>query len=296
MLDFQSKVKRQIEILGLCLSNTSSNNYRICELADLFGVEELTIKRDLQELRANGISIHSTRSKGIEILSSLDEKQLSEIVLHYIGLSYKEYSVDKSTSLLVSKLGARALGFLVMMQRCIDSTVMVDIDYIKEAGEVTKRRICPLLIFQSDGCWRVLAQHEDTVRQYLFDKIASVSATEKSFRRISSERFNELFAYSWKSWIGFEKYDVKLRLNRTWADFLKMRTFIPNQRMTQCGDGSIVFEASVNSLREIASWIVSKGEGVEVLEPQELKDIVLDIAEGVIRNYRTESIPADMES
>jgi predicted DNA-binding transcriptional regulator YafY len=57
------------------------------------------------------------------------------------------------------------------------------------------------------------------------------------------------------------------------------------QKIESLPDGSIIFETVVNSLGEIASWIVSRGEGVEVLEPEELRNRVIQIAGAVLRNY-----------
>lgn len=50
-------------------------------------------------------------------------------------------------------------------------------------------------------------------------------------------------------------------------------------------DGSIIYETVVNSLNEIASWIVSRGKGVVVLEPESLKKLVIKTAEDVLKNY-----------
>jgi len=50
-------------------------------------------------------------------------------------------------------------------------------------------------------------------------------------------------------------------------------------------DGSIIFEATVNSLNEIADWIVSRGEGIKVLAPDKLKEHVLGLARGILKNY-----------
>jgi predicted DNA-binding transcriptional regulator YafY len=49
--------------------------------------------------------------------------------------------------------------------------------------------------------------------------------------------------------------------------------------------GSIFFEATVNSLNEIAGWIISRGEGVKVLAPDILKEHVMELAQGVLKNY-----------
>jgi predicted DNA-binding transcriptional regulator YafY len=58
------------------------------------------------------------------------------------------------------------------------------------------------------------------------------------------------------------------------------------QRLEERSDGSVIFEAVVNSLVEVASWVVTKGKGVEVLEPLELKGMVVTLAQEVLGNYR----------
>ncbi len=66
MIDFKSKFKRQIEILGICIGK-NYQSMTIGEIAGIFGVEELTIKRDMNDLRSSGIAIHSLKGKGVEI-------------------------------------------------------------------------------------------------------------------------------------------------------------------------------------------------------------------------------------
>ncbi len=47
-----------------------------------------------------------------------------------------------------------------------------------------------------------------------------------------------------------------------------------------------MYETKVNSLEEMASWIASRGAGIIVYEPEELKQKVLDLANGVLSNYK----------
>jgi predicted DNA-binding transcriptional regulator YafY len=60
---------------------------------------------------------------------------------------------------------------------------------------------------------------------------------------------------------------------------------IKGQQVTKQEDGSIIFEATVNSLNEIAGWIVSRGEGIKVLASDKLKEHVIELARGVLNNY-----------
>ncbi len=288
MFDFQSKLKRQIEILGLCLSDQIQKPLRIYDLADYFQTEELTIKRDLQDLRAYGIDIHSSKKSGVCIETMLSKEKLVEIIIHYIALNHNDYVLDKSTSLLVEKKGADALSNIVILQLCIDNTEAVRIDYNKVGIEIEKdKELAPLLIFQNEGSWRLLAVSEGKIKQYLMDKIVSVKTTGRKFEK-GEYNFFDLFKNSWRSWLGDEKHQVKLWLSSKWADRVKPRMLVADQKITRNEDGSAYFECTVNSLAEIASWIVSRGFGVKVIEPEDLKNRVIELAKGALMNYEAE--------
>ncbi len=285
MFDFQSKFKRQIEILGLCLSDHAAKPLKTLDLAEYFNVEDLTIKRDLQVLRSYGIDIHSHKKVGVHLSSKLSKEKIVDIILHYAGLNHNEYALDKSATLLVEKLGIAALSNLVKLQMCIDKSEAALVDYNKIGKKVDKERLVePLLIFQSEGSWRIIVVSGGNIRQLLFDKILSVKLTGKRFEK-ADYKVSELMKYSWKSWFGNEKFHVKMWMSAFWAEIISPKMLAADQKITQNDDGSIIFECTVNSINEIAGWVVSRGEGVKVLEPNELKNKVIELADGALSNY-----------
>ncbi len=285
MFDFQSKFKRQIEILGICLSDQTQKPLITFDLAEYFQVEELTIKRDLQDLRSYGIDIHSHKKNGVCLEGNLPKEKLVDIILHYVGLNHNDYALDRSTSLLVEKKGIDALSNLVLLQLCIDNSEIAKIDYNKMGTKIDKDKVIePLLIFQNEGSWRLLAGSSGIMKQYIFDKIVKVKSTGKRFDK-GEYKFSDLFKHSWKSWLGDEKHKIKLWLSPFWADRVNPRMLVADQKITKNEDDSVIFECTVNSLSEIAGWIVSRGEGVKVIEPEELKNVVIQLAEGTLNNY-----------
>jgi len=285
VFDFQSKFKRQIEILGLCLSDHAAKPLKTLDLAEYFNVEDLTIKRDLQVLRSYGIDIHSHKKVGVHLSSKLSKEKIVDIILHYAGLNHNEYALDKSATLLVEKLGIAALSNLVKLQMCIDKSEAALVDYNKIGKKVDKERLVePLLIFQSEGSWRIIVVSGGNIRQLLFDKILSVKLTGKRFEK-ADYKVSELMKYSWKSWFGNEKFHVKMWMSAFWAEIISPKMLAADQKITQNDDGSIIFECTVNSINEIAGWVVSRGEGVKVLEPNELKNKVIELADGALSNY-----------
>jgi predicted DNA-binding transcriptional regulator YafY len=64
-----------------------------------------------------------------------------------------------------------------------------------------------------------------------------------------------------------------------------LRNLMDTESIVENEDGSAVITVTVNSLTEIASWIASRGKEVKVLEPNELKDRVVEIGKGILSNY-----------
>ncbi|MCX6137788.1 MAG: WYL domain-containing protein [Ignavibacteriales bacterium] len=280
MLELQTKIKRQIEIIGL-VSDTKTT-YRTTDLADIFSCEELTIKRDLQDLRSATIDIHSERRKGICITTPIDQRIVTELVLQYVGICYSQNAIDKTTSLMVRKKKLRALHDIVHIQRCIEQHRLAVIDYEKEKTEVEKdREIGPLLIFQSEGLYRLLALNNGKIKQYHLNKILSLRVTNRKFKPVSPQELEELFRYSWKSWLGNERHTVKLQFTKKWMEY-NLHNLMDTDSVVENDDGSAVITVTVNSLTEIASWIAGRGHGVTVLEPEELKTKVIALAQGVL--------------
>lgn len=286
MNDLKSKYKRQIEILGLCLSQ-NYHSLKIQDLADMFCVQELTIKRDLNDLRTMGIDIHSTKKYGLAMGIHLDDRRVRELILQYSALSQSEDFVDKPTTLIVKRLREKALANMAILQICIDKNRKAIIDYEKDSYEVDFRReVCPIQIFRSDGYWRLLASENGTIKQFHMNKILEVRETVQTFKPLSREKIDDLFRYSWRTWLGSDVYNVKLKFSKIWAERIKPKQLMENEKMEVNKDGSVIYETTVNSLDEITSWIVSRGEGVKVLEPEELRKRVITTAESALKNYK----------
>lgn len=285
MLEIQTKVKRQIEILGLALEN--SDGLKDSDFAVLYRRDIPTIKRDMQELRKCGVDVHSQKKRGICVAGSIHPSILREFIAQYLGICTATSGTDKATALLVRKLRARALSHVVTLQRCIEQSVTALVDYEKEAGDVeTQREIGPMLLFSRDGTWRVLAMNDGVPKQYIVNKLLRIKPTSKKFKPIPRTEIDEMFRHSFRSWLSKEKHHIRIRLGKEWACRVKPRQLMEVQVITEEPDGSVIFESTVNSLNEVAGWVVSRGEGVEVLEPVELREKVIDLARGALSNYR----------
>lgn len=290
MQDLRNKLKRQIEILGLILSQNIGGVIRTIDLADMFNVEELTIRRDMRDLRSFGIMIHSTKKNGVCLTGKLSEDKLCELITQYTALCSTPSFVEKSTSLLIKRLGEKSLANFTLLQRCIEESRCASVDYIKETDELEFRQeICPVLIFQRDNYWRLLAVKNDKIKQYHLNKIVEVRPIEKKFIKLSDDKIRDVFKYSWKSWIGDAAINIKLHFSAHWVKRIKPKQLMDYEKFIELDDGSVIYETTVNSLEEVSSWIVSRGSGVVVIEPEELREKVISLARETLSNYNKET-------
>ena len=286
MIDFKSKFKRQIEILGICLSK-SYKGKSLSDLAAIFGVEELTIKRDLNDLRTSGITIHSAKGTGVVIDKKPPPDKIREFIRQYSALNTSDSFVEKSTAMLVNRLKEDALANMVTLQMCIDKNKMAVIDYEKDADVYENSvEISPLLIFQTDNYWRLLTITEGGIKQFIMNKIITARESNRRFKPVSREKIDDVFKHSFRSWLGEDTYRIKLEFSAYWSDRIKPKQLLDSEKFTVQPGGSVIYEATVNSLEEIAGWVVTRGEGVKALEPPELKEKVIALANGVLKNYK----------
>jgi predicted DNA-binding transcriptional regulator YafY len=284
MIEIGAKFKRQIEILGIAINNPESLGTD--DLAELYGVERLTIKRDLQELRSSGFDVHSEGKRGVRIARKIDAARIQGLVSSYLALSNVGASVDKASALLTKKLNMDALGIAVAIQRCIEDSVQARITYVSErANKDVEFTVSPIQVFQAHGLWRLLADHEGVVKQFLLTKLVTVTPTGNRCRPISRDKVDELFRYSLGGWTGTERHHFTLRLSKELATRLQARQSLLFDSLKEGRDGWYIADGTVNSIGELATWLVGMGGGVIAVSPAHLRNMVCRIASASLNNY-----------
>jgi len=284
MSDIRDKIKRQVELLGIALDKPDT--YKIVDFEVMFKCNEATIKRDLKDLRALGIDIHSVSRRGIRVEGNIDPKVLNDLINDYVLLNNPLINIEKPTYFLVSSKKDSALSTITMIQQCIDKNLIAKILYKKQNRKTADpREVAPVTIFYGKNEYRLFAVEDHVYKQFLLSRIESVEISNKKFKPISRDKFESKFATSIDVWLGEKTYKIKLLLMRPWFTRRKLPLLIENQTIAKNPDGSMLLEAEVSSIVEVSQWIVSQGGGVKVLEPAKLRKLVLGLAEGTIKNY-----------
>lgn len=279
-----NNIKRQIEIIGLTLKEPEK--YKKVDLSEMFDVSESTIDGDFKYLRRMGVEIRFKKKRGAYIEKPIPKQILKYLVLQYFGLLNANTQFDRATNLFVEKFNQESIMHLVTLERAIEEKIAVKMEYQKEGDEIKERLVYPILLFQRQGYYRLLAKNNGEIKQFHLMKIRSIKRTTLPSTKISESDIQSMFENSLEAWLSKDTYKVKLLFNTEWSKFLLPTVLIENQILKDNGNGSYTVEVTVNRLEELAYWIAPRGEGVYVVEPKELRDLVVKFAQGTIDSYK----------
>ncbi|TGE38402.1 WYL domain-containing protein [Desulfosporosinus fructosivorans] len=138
-------------------------------------------------------------------------------------------------------------------------------------------------------CWYLVARQGDTIKTYHLNKVLEVQETGESF--VYPEGFS-LKAWFGPRW-GMEYGDlirVKVRfLNRS-QTVAKVHKDVAHRasELTTLEDGSLLFEDDIIGVNEFITWVLGFGSAAEIIEPVELRELILKRVRETLGNYQEE--------
>ena len=278
------------------------------ELADYFEVSVRTIYRDIDILSSAGIPVYATRGKGGGISiqdnfvlkkSILSEQEQTQILMALQGIRIVE---DEYTRTLLSKLSSvfqkQNVNWLEIdfsswtksgagkdnfqkLQSAIFKSKIVAFHYYSGKGEVIKRVVEPLkLVFKSTD-WYLYGycSTRNDFRFFKLTRIRNLEITNDEYVRSIPE---QIFVEEEK----FEMETVKVLL--LFDKSMSFRVYDKfDDEVTENQDGSLLVETVMPNNELLISHILSWGDKVEVISPQNIRIKVFERAKKICEKYKT---------
>ena len=157
---------------------------------------------------------------------------------------------------------------------------VVELTYDPGTGQEKQTRVQPYAL-EPDAALRSVYligfdEPADAMRTYKVERIRSATLTQDRYEIPESFDPDRWLANSWGIWSSDSTPSerVRLRFDSSVAHRVREAIWHRSQELVELDDGGVELTVTVAGIVEIRPWILSWGDGVEVLEPPALRDAV----------------------
>lgn len=146
-----------------------------------------------------------------------------------------------------------------------------------QSRKETERKVDPYQVWFFEGTIYLigLCHLRRDLRVFVLDRIKSLEVTDEEFEIPESFDFEEFMSRSFRVMRGRARM-VRIRISPGWARYVGERIWHPSQRTRELDDGGLELSFEAGGLEEICRWVLGLGPEAEVLEPMELREMVVE--------------------
>jgi CRISPR-associated endonuclease/helicase Cas3 len=299
------------------------------KLAKRFGTDRTTISRDIAEMEADGLPIINPKH-GFYMVDPRDV-QLSLSLTHAESLSLylaarrvvrqATYaiepvlsSLEKLAELLRKPITDQLLQVLSNSREALPSEKQRE-GTTKKLVDSWQQQVVVRVTYQA---LKSLQPRTFTLHPYLFEpslwgdgtyvigfceemrklttfkveRIQQVTLTTRRFDIPDSIAPDKTLQHTWNVWIGEgEPVEVRLRFSREVARRVRETRWHPSERRNDLPDGGVEWQATVDEPQEMLPWIRGWGADVEVIAPEDLRQMIIEEVKRLNRLYDYQATP-----
>lgn len=177
------------------------------------------------------------------------------------------------------------------LDNAINLNLKVYLKYRSLKNVVRESLFNPYALYSYNDSWYVIGFYEDPIRHTLsyepyylkLNRIVDYKVTKDKFRPIITFDLNKYLDKMGMSKNG-KLYHIKLLLRSPQSFLASERVFGENQQITELDSSHIILECDMRNLDNIISFINYFGDSVKVLEPKEIRNMVIDTQKKMLVN------------
>ena len=236
--------------------------------AFMAGFEYLLLRNDFMEIENYKKAMQKVSSAIINRDSIIDETMLA----YRFPLKMPQEELEKR---------------YFAIQQCIVNKTVLDIEYLSQKNEVTKRTIHPYKLFMYNNAWFVLGFDESKgdIRYFKLNRIQDFAVQHRKFVQLLTYKESDyLDEYGMKN--NGEWYPIKLKLTGNYAMLVKERIYGKDQTIEEVDDKTTILSVKMQGQENILVFVLGFGSNCEVLEPDWLKEKVIQAIEVMYGKYK----------
>lgn len=300
------QISRLFEIVYILMNQKTTT---AAELSQHFEVSTRTIYRDIESLCQAGIPIYTNKGKGGGITlmdhfvlnkSVLTEQEQNEILSALTGLSAVNYpDVDQILSKLNSLFGSKNYDWIEvdfsdwnstkndkdkfqLIKESILNQKLIQFDYYNSYGQKTYRKVEPRRLVFRGQAWYLygFCKDKSDYRYYKITRIQELKKCEESFP-FTPLPPKEAIADTYQRTANL--LSVVLRISASMA--YRIYDEFPPEAISREANGDFIIQTKLQEGGWLIGYLMSFEDQLEVLEPSELRNNLMQIFENSLKKY-----------
>jgi predicted DNA-binding transcriptional regulator YafY len=165
----------------------------------------------------------------------------------------------------------------------------VEFDYRKPGEPKAERRhVQPYHLSHRENLWYLVGLDigRTGLRTFALPRITAARVRNQTFSRPPDFTPEKFFSSALGVLVGTGDHAVRVRFAPEVADHIRERVWHESQEMQDLPGGGLELSLRLGALAEVARWLLSWGEHVEVLDPPELRERLRASARAILARHR----------
>jgi hypothetical protein len=179
------------------------------------------------------------------------------------------------------------LEYLDTIVRAVRTNRRLRIGYRKFSAEGYERTVCPYALKLFHQRWYLLARNDaDQMRIYALDRMTMLQLTDETFEMPADFSPQEYFAeYYGVLTVDTPLEHVVVRAYDRTPDYLRTLPLHHSQREVSVTSRYTDFSFDIRPTADFLGHLLSYGDGIELLQPQELREKMRQQIAGILKRY-----------
>ncbi|MFZ4589392.1 MAG: helix-turn-helix transcriptional regulator [Ignavibacteria bacterium] len=280
-------LKRQIEMLSMFYPNNKIKDCRVLDLAEKYRVAEVTINRDLNDLRSMGIPINSVYGKGIQITGHVDQKTVADLIVKYIAFYHSDVIIQDALFNSLNQSNVTHIFIFSSINNAIENKNLIVINYKLSDNDVRDVLVLPCRIIQNNKQLEFIGvRNSSSIEVFEFSKIVSMRITDETNTNNYDDEINEFLGQTLVA--ASPKINLVLQIRNT--DSINNFNIYNLKINKVIDDKTVRAEINHSSLDDLARWVIQQFGKVTVIEPKIVRDRIIELAQELVNIHKERNV------
>ncbi|MEZ6142063.1 MAG: transcriptional regulator [Zavarzinella sp.] len=265
-------------------------NARCYRVAKNFRFPSLNVT--VEEALGQGTSIAITSYEGLNI--STGAKQVNQKLVATVEEDVAKVLIDaeKLVSVLDLKLADHSLhrNILRTIQWSLVKANLINGTYFSPGmDQEVNLQLHPYRLCLVKQAWYLIARpvDEDTPRTYRVARFTVLQMLDTKAEVPDNFDLKKYFGNAWAVYRGDRSFKVEIVFAKEVAGIVKESIWHHTQKIHEHNNGSLTMTFQVDGLNEIVRWVLGWGSRAKVIQPKELREMILVNLQQSIDAYHT---------